>query len=439
MLEKLEQQLDSFDLNQRRAAIEQMAGGLADGSIRTQPPTGFVNLHAHTFFSFNCYGYSPSKFAWLSKKTGLAAAGIVDFDVFDGIDDFLWASQKLNLRACASIETRVFVPEFADLEINSPGEPGIAYHMGSGIPSGRLSGKAKTFLNTLKTTAQTRNRQMTERVNKYMAPVILDFDKDIIPLAPAANPTERHICLAYARKAKEHFTDTQALLDNWQTKLGVALSPQELPESPKLLNAVRSKTMKQGGVGYVQPDAGAFPTMKQMNDFVLQAGGIPTMAWLNGLTDGEKQMEQLLDVAMTLGVAAFNIIPDRNFTPGVADDRLLELQKVIRLCQDRQLPILVGTEMNSFGQKFVDLFQAEELKPFLPEFARGAAILYAHTVLQQKAKMGYLSDWAMNHLGDTRLKNDFYEIVGRTLEPKNIETLKLSSRQAPEDILNAIK
>ena len=51
-------------------------------------PGADVNLHAHTFFSYNAYGYSPSKFAWLARKAGLAVAGIVDFDVLDGVDEF---------------------------------------------------------------------------------------------------------------------------------------------------------------------------------------------------------------------------------------------------------------------------------------------------------------------------------------------------------------
>ena len=30
-----------------------------------------VNLHCHTFFSFNAFGYSPSGLAWLAKRRGL--------------------------------------------------------------------------------------------------------------------------------------------------------------------------------------------------------------------------------------------------------------------------------------------------------------------------------------------------------------------------------
>lgn len=438
LLEQLEQQLDRFNLAERKAALKQILAGLADGRIKVKPVGRRVNLHAHTFFSFNCYGYSPSKFAWLAKKEGLAAAGIVDFDVLDGADEFLDAAAALNVRGCASIETRVYVPEFSDLVINSPGEPGIAYHMGSAVPFGTLSGAGKVFLDRLKETAQRRNREMMERVNAYLDPVRLDYEKDVLPLTPAGNPTERHLCLAYARKARVVCKDDMALLAFWKDKLGCSLHPQDFPESPALLNAIRAKTMKKGGPGYVAPDAGAFATMQQMNEFVLAAGGIPTLAWLDGTTEGEQQIERLLDIAMNTGVAALNIIPDRNFTPGVEDQKLANLRQVVALADARGLPILVGTEMNSFGQKFCDDFESAELKPMIPVFLKGAHILYAHTVLQRAAKMGYLSPWAKKCFCQADDKNSFFEAFGRAVEPKQIDTLRLEASMSPDDILKTV-
>jgi hypothetical protein len=439
LLEKLEKQMDSFKPAERKAALKEIIAKLADKSVKVEKAGRYVNLHGHTFFSFNCYGYSPTRFAWLSKKEGLAAAGIVDFDVLDGVDEFLDAANVLNLRACASIETRVFVPEFADKVINSPGEPGISYHMGSGIPSGVIEGSAKTFLDGLKQTAQDRNRTVMERVNVFLAPAVLAFEKDVLPLAPAGNPTERHICLAFARKARQVFADDAALVKFWNDKLGGGMEPKDLPESPKLLNAIRAKTMKKGGPGYVQPGVGAFPTMQKTNDFILQAGGIPTLTWLDGTSDGEKQIEQLLDIAMASGVAAFNIIPDRNFTPGVQDQKLANLQQVIELAEARGLPILVGTEMNSFGQKFRDAFETEELKPYVPVFLKGAHILYAHTVLQQAAGIGYVSAWAGQHFANVSAKNNFYEAFGKTLEPQQIPLLNVTGRMTPEQIIKTIE
>jgi hypothetical protein len=377
-VEQLERRLDSFNAVERNEALKELWGKVQNGEIRFEAESNFVNLHCHTFFSYNTYGYSPSKFAWLAKKSGLAAAGVVDFDVLDGVDEFLAAAKLLGLKGCAGMESRVFVPEFATRVINSPGEPGISYHMGVGFPKGMLNPALKKFQMKLFTTSQQRNRELVGRVNTYLSPVELDYEKDVLPLTPAGNATERHICLAYARKAQQHFKDSATLAQFWTQKLGADATGLELPEGAKILNAIRAKTMKRGGVGYVQPDGGSFPTMAEMNKFILDAGGIPTITWLDGTSDGEKAIEELFDVAISAGAAALNIIPDRNYTPGVKDVKLANLYAVVELAQQSGLPIIVGTEMNSPGNKFVDLFDTAELKPLVPIFLKGAEAIYAH-------------------------------------------------------------
>ena len=86
MIEKLEQQLDSFEAGQRTQALTKLAEMVDDGTISFAEPTSEVNLHFHTFFSYNSCGYSPSKLAWLSKKACLEVAGVVDFDVLDALE-----------------------------------------------------------------------------------------------------------------------------------------------------------------------------------------------------------------------------------------------------------------------------------------------------------------------------------------------------------------
>ncbi|HZF00813.1 MAG TPA: hypothetical protein VE344_02855, partial [Methylomirabilota bacterium] len=92
-IEKLEQQLDSFNPAQREDTLAQLWDLARAGKVELAEPMNEVNLHAHTFFSYNAYGYSPSKFAWLARKRGLAVAGIVDFDVLDALEEF-WAAGK---------------------------------------------------------------------------------------------------------------------------------------------------------------------------------------------------------------------------------------------------------------------------------------------------------------------------------------------------------
>ena len=132
-VEELEKGLDSFNPRQRMETLEQLREKVRQGEIELPRPGTDVNLHCHTFFSYNSYGYSPARFAWLARKRGLAVAGVADFDVLDGVDEFLEAAKMLGLKGCGGIETRVYVPQFGGRVINSPGEPGISYHMGVGI------------------------------------------------------------------------------------------------------------------------------------------------------------------------------------------------------------------------------------------------------------------------------------------------------------------
>jgi hypothetical protein len=439
LIEELEQKLDSFSSAERKQALMSLCEKVAAGEI-TLPEVGkTVNMHCHTFFSYNTYGYSPSKFAWLARKAGLAVAQIVDFDVLDAVEEFLDAAKMLGLKGSGGMETRVFVPKFADKVINSPGEPGISYHMGVGFPSSNVPKDQRKFLLGLKETAQQRNRDLIVRVNKYLKPLSLDYQQDVLLLTPSNNPTERHICLAYARKAQEIFSQKKSLADFWSEKLGTNAESLGLPEGRDLLNTIRAKTMKRGGVGYMQPDKGSFPTMADMNRFILAAGAIPTMTWLDGTSDGEKAIEELLQIAMSTGAAALNIIPDRNYTPGSPDVKLKNLYQVVELAEKLHLPLVVGTEMNSPGQKFVDDFASEELASLVPAFLKGAHIVYAHSVLQQKCGLGYTSKWAKESFTGVEEKNKFFQELGSVLEPKQEDKLAgLSKKNKPEEILEKV-
>lgn len=435
-IEELEQQLDSFKPAERKKALSSLVGKAQAGEIALPEPGRFVNLHCHTFFSYNAYGYSPTKFAWLARKAGLAVAGTVDFDVLDALDEFRNACQLLGLKGCSGLETRVYVPEFATRVINSPGEPGISYHMGVGFPSPKVPQAQRKFLKSLKETAQQRNRDLMQRVNKYLSPVELAYEADVLALTPAGNATERHMCVAYARKAKAIFGEGDELAAFWSQKLGTDAKKLGLPEGRDLINTIRSKTMKRGGVGYVQPDSGSFPQMADTNRFILACGGMPVHTWLDGLSDGEQAMEELLDVAMSTGAVALNVIPDRNYTPGSQDQKVKNLYQVVELAQRRHLVLVEGTEMNSPGQKFVDAFDTAELAPLLPAFLTGSYIVYAHSVLQRQCALGYTGAWANEHFETAERKNAFFEEVGATLKPQQEDGLgELGDTASPKDVL----
>ena len=429
MSDALEKLLDDPSPDARRAALRELWSLAQRGEIPLPAPGLAVNLHSHTIYSYNAYGYSPSKFAWLARRRGLAVAGIVDFDTLGGLDEFREAGRLIGLRTCVSLESRVFVPEFTDRVINSPGEPGIAYHMGVGFTHSR----SHPTLARMRDGAAARNRDLAARVNAFLRPVVIDYDRDVVPLTPEGNATERHLCAAYEDKARRAFPDPATRARFWAERLG-----SQAAEGLPLQGLIRARTMKRGGAGYVQPDGGSFLPMAEMNRFVIESGAIPTIAWLDGTSDGEQAAEELFSTAASTGAAALNLIPDRNFTPGVADAKLRHLRDVVALAERFGFPVIVGTEMNAPGNKFVDDFDSAELGPLAPVFLKGACIAFAHSMLQP-AGFGYLSTWAAKAFPSVAAKNEFFAAAGRRLRPDSNDSFAgVPPDPKPEALLSRI-
>ena len=74
---RLEQEMNSFDADDRKEALN----SLKHSSRHKDQKLENVNLHFHSFNSYNAENWSPSRIAWESKKRALYASGIIDFDV----------------------------------------------------------------------------------------------------------------------------------------------------------------------------------------------------------------------------------------------------------------------------------------------------------------------------------------------------------------------
>jgi hypothetical protein len=72
-------------------------------------------------------------------------------------------------------------------------------------------------------------------------------------------------------------------------------------------------------------------------------------------------------------------------------------------------------------------------------FLRGAHIVYAHSVLERQSGLGYLSSWAGKTFATTAAKNEFFEKLGRELQPATEEHLRnLAADAAPQQVLAKI-
>ena len=406
--ETLEQQLDSFDPTERAAALAELAGM----GLPTAAPSDNLNMHFHSFFSYNAEGWSPSRIAWEARKAGLYSAGLCDFDVLDGLDEFLRAGELLGLRATVNLETRSFVKEYADLELTSPGEPGVTYIMGGGFARELPAGSAPAAgLAGYRDAARSRNLALIDRVNPNVPTIALDYAADVLPLTPKGVATERHIIRAYINKSHAVYGTREAVIAFWSELLGKAPAAIDaILDSPDLDEAVRTKLAKKGGFGYVQPSEDTFPLIDDFMAWVASCGAVPMITWLDGTSPGESDGRALLECLMAKGGAALNIVPDRNWNISDPDKRAVKvanLRAIVQAADDLGLPVNIGTEMNKAGLPFVDDLDGEVLREFKASFVRGARIMVGHSIVARYTERSYATCEC-----DLATKNRVFESIG---------------------------
>ncbi len=427
----------------RSRALEALLSARQKGLLPRPEPRAVVNMHCHTFFSYNGYGHSPSSLAWLAAEEGWRGLGTVDFDVLDGVHETLDACERVGVRAASGLETRAYVPEFSQWDINSPGEPGVCYHVGLGFVAAEAPPAAARILAEMRRGAQRRNREMVAHINAHLEPVTIDYDRDVLPLTPAGNATERHILVAYDAASRRVYPHVAQRIAFWAARLGVseqAVAATLTPE-PSPSDLIRSRLMKRGGVGYAQPDEGTFPPLADVVHAIAACGAVPVCAWLDGASDGERRMDGLLDLMIGLGIGALNIIPDRNWNypdPSVREAKVRELYAVMELARAKDLPVIVGTEMNKAGQPLMDDLAGDALRPMLPEFLRGADWITGHSLLERALGRGVQSAWATKHLPTRNERNAYYAELGAAATPGPglcARVATLAEVQAPETLL----
>lgn len=409
----LEKQLDSFDPQKRLEALKALiATGPAPAATGEN-----VNMHIHTFFSYNAEGWSPSHVAWGCRQKGLYAAGIIDFDVIDGMDEFFRAGELLGLRTNVGVETRVFYREYADKEIDSPGEPGVHYIDAVGFTKIFPKGSPQAVtLAAYRQNAQDRNIALVGRINPNVPDIAIDYAKDVLPLTPTGSATERHIIAAYINKSLQ-VLEGDKLITYWAGLLGMDKEKAAalLKDRPAMEDKVRAKLAKRGGFGYEQPSEKTFPLIEDFCSWVKSCDAIPMESWLDGTSAGEKDAKSLLECSVAKGTQCFSIVPDRNWNIKDPEQKALKvsnLRKVVELCDAMYLPINIGTEMNKGGLPFVDDLAGPVLSEFKQSFIRGAQVMVGHAVCTRFADFAYVSDAAISEFKTRKDRNEFFAAAG---------------------------
>jgi hypothetical protein len=441
LVKDLERDLDHFDPGLRGQALEK----LISLEIPSEQVRDSVNLHTHTFFSYNAEGWSPSRYAWEAHKAGLYAAGIIDFDGIDGVWEFLSAAESLSLRATAGIEIRAFLQEFAGSEIDSPGEPGVHYMAGSGLVVRPKSGSPEeAYLLRLQLTSAKRSQELVDRINSRLPEIAIDYTRVVRTRTPSGYGSERHFVSAYVEQAKRKFPSPLRCADFWSHVLAMPKTAvvSLMHNQAAFEEKVRGRLMKRGGLGYVQPGPETFPPAKEAYAWAKACGAVPMDSWLDGTSDGESRARELLECNRSLGARALNLIPDRNWNikdPEEKRRKLDNLARIVSLASAWHMPLHIGTEGNKHGLPFVDNLDGPELSPFKAKFMSGARVLIGHAVLARFADFPYAGEAAEAEFRrDTKSMNGFFEAVG-ALPPLDTLTSRQLREMGPKAALGTLR
>jgi hypothetical protein len=429
-LEALENDLNSFDPEVRKNVLN----SLITRSRQERVISDNVNLHLHSFYSYNAENWSPSRIAWECAKKGLFAAGIVDFDVIDGQQEFIRAGELLKLRTSIGLETRSFMTEYADKEIDSPGEPGVSYILAGGFMSEIPTGSPQAvFLQYLRSNSESRNLALIDRINAHVPDIAIDYPTHVLPLTPSGNATERHIIKAYILQSEYVFKDAEKCVKFWQELLERSTDEVKklFQNRASLEELVRSKLAKRGGVGYIQPGPDTFPKTEEFFAWAKQCDAIPMDSWLDGSSEGESDGKALLECSRSKGAQALNLIPDRNWNisdPALKKAKTSRLAEIIEIAESMHMPLHIGTEMNKAGLPFVDDLNGPVLRSYKDIFIKGAQVFAGHSILSRFAKFSYAGEKSSNTFGDDILsKNHFFSSVGALPPLDAILTEKLAA------------
>ena len=380
-MENMIEKLSDFDSEKRFEVLFDVAEIVKTKKIKRTYQQPYDNMHIHSFHSFNYNNWSPSRIIFEAYKIGLKHIGIVDFDTLEALEETLLSSKLFGVPALAGIETRVFIPEFREIVINSPGEPGVYYINALGFTKlPKKNSNAEKIYKKLHKIAENRNKKIVEKLNRFLFPVVIDYEEDVYPLTPSNNPTERHIIKAYIEKS-EKISGISS--DNFWCEI-LKILPNDVAKMKKenigdFMEKIRSVLVKNGGPGYVSPESETFPTIYEFIDMVKESGAVVVGNWLDGTNPGEKDPEKFLEFMLSAGIKVMNIIPERNWNIRNTEEKTIKvanLEAFLSTCIKMNIPVVCGTEMNKYGQPFFDNFNVPELKKHLEWFEKSVELLF---------------------------------------------------------------
>ena len=366
-VDRMTAQLNAWEKEERLDAICALKGAIDAGQIEAVPRRGECDNHIHSQFSFS--PYSPSLIAWKAYELGLDTCGIVDHESVAGIREFQEACNILGVVPTAGFEVRMHWDNtpLAGKKFNNPDQLSVGYFPIHGVPVCSID-KVEEFLVPIRRAREARNRQMTARIDRELAPfgMGLDFDSDVISVSrweQKGNITERHILFATAQTMIRACGKGQPLLDFLSEKIHIQVpeanraflldvdSPIYTYDLTNLLKGFFSEMM------YIDATHEETPDVRSAVPFLNSLGCIATYTYLGDVrgdsVTGDKKTQKFEDDILDemfaclhdYGMRGFSYAPTRN-----APD---QVERVRALCRKYGMLEVLGEDINQPRQNFI--------------------------------------------------------------------------------------
>lgn len=357
--------LNAKSAGERLSALAELIRAEHNGTLPTPKSAGFVNNHIHTTYSFS--PYSPTSAVWKARAAGLETAGIMDHDSVGGLGEFVAASSVTGLPVTCGFEIRVSLAgtPFSASRVNNPDQKGVAYLAAHGIPRNKVQ-ECEAFLAPYRAARNVRNRKMTDNLNVILKPagIVLDFDRDVVPLSQSAqggSVTERHLLYAVSQKMIAALGKGPAVNAFLKDKLGISpgaklegylADPTNEYYEYDLLGVLKGHMVEKFYVDATDE----CPPIADFVAFVKSIGAIAAYAYLGDVGDsvtGDKKtqkfeddyLDELFAYLASAGFDAVTYMPSRNTLP--------QLERLMALCERYNFFQISGEDINTPRQSFI--------------------------------------------------------------------------------------
>jgi hypothetical protein len=231
---------------------------------------------------------------------------------------------------------------------------------------------------------------LNKHLKKIKARFTLDFD-DIQKTWTKGLVRERHIAKVLRIGILDHYKKEREVRDFLKALYNGKDSDIDSTMPGNLDNELRSVLLKKGGVAFVEEDSGAFLSLKDIKNIILDAQGIPCYPVLlddagGNYTDFENNFDELIKNLTKNRIYAVELIPGRN--------DFAVVKKFADVFNDKGFLITFGTEHNTPDPAPLKVSCRNDVpldEDLLATNYQSACVIAAHQYFVAKGKPGYLT------------------------------------------------